>query len=843
MGGPGDIVWLAGVWFTAVSAAFAVMLLRTGPAAKASRRDNDKEMRLRLRVRTALVAVLLLAVFLCGAGGLQRNKPLRVDFTGMQFDRHACAKDAECGGLPEKRLFVVGDDTTVADLVVRGRGYAVAEPHALVSVVDDGKVRVRIAPYDYGDGRLRSAGYSDGGQSGLVDAACQTFFHTRLCRTSPAAPKEIELKPGREMVVNVYDFRPIDASARERRMTWQARVMAFGRSWQSLDKTQVALRTFTLSLDKNGDRLALQLHDPERATAGTCAQPAMLLLQRPHPEDGGIAPGNLAFRFLGGRADAPYAPYSLSGDAYIVKTTETFCDSDWKPDLQRLDAEAADSPGFTFAFHKFEIPWCLFALAAASLIFVHAVSEGYWIANRTDSVVIGLVQYLIAVRALIGVRGVFLDTGTDLSGVCVDLALSLTCIPIVFMALRPVRRGDARTDILAAAGIAAVCAWLCWWANGIAFVYWAIPALAVSALAGRRVWAHPPIREAVTQWVTQIAASPGKLSPGSKIILLTLAVRVILLIVFNAKERLFDLPLSIPYLLGLIAGFTLLIDDGARRPGRLSGLWFVMLFMAAVIVAPQLLHDNGVALTTIVPFAAVAAWQIRRHNGSLARHRLWLLPLPAYVLMFGVILAYIFLHRPPDLCPIDTPDLDCMNGALRYAEAMNDRNLIRVMALFTPDDVPKIGTINAMESAQQVLHLRAYGGHFLGQGYLAGIDNWGNLRDVQFSDNLSAIHILYPFGRSGAIGLLLVMFCAVMALLRTPAEAAAGESWRRVMAQLALWTFFGTGAYMILANLLLVPFTGRNIYLLAVTSVGDIVEGVMLLALAYLTLSPREPQP
>ncbi|MBW8880285.1 MAG: hypothetical protein JF615_02335, partial [Asticcacaulis sp.] len=46
-------------------------------------------------------------------------------------------------------------------------------------------------------------------------------------------------------------------------------------------------------------------------------------------------------------------------------------------------------------------------------------------------------------------------------------------------------------------------------------------------------------------------------------------------------------------------------------------------------------------------------------------------------------------------------------------------------------------------------------------------------------------------------------------------------------------------AYMVLANLLLVPFTGRNIYLLAVTSIGDLVEGAMLLVLAILTLSAK----
>lgn len=47
---------------------------------------------------------------------------------------------------------------------------------------------------------------------------------------------------------------------------------------------------------------------------------------------------------------------------------------------------------------------------------------------------------------------------------------------------------------------------------------------------------------------------------------------------------------------------------------------------------------------------------------------------------------------------------------------------------------------------------------------------------------------------------------------------------------------------MILANLLLVPFTGRNIYLLAPSSGSDLIEGLALLALAIVGLRRERAQ-
>ncbi|NCU12376.1 MAG: hypothetical protein GXC70_09530 [Sphingomonadaceae bacterium] len=42
---------------------------------------------------------------------------------------------------------------------------------------------------------------------------------------------------------------------------------------------------------------------------------------------------------------------------------------------------------------------------------------------------------------------------------------------------------------------------------------------------------------------------------------------------------------------------------------------------------------------------------------------------------------------------------------------------------------------------------------------------------------------------------------------------------------------------MVLANLLMVPFTGRSIYLVSSLSTGDLLEGAVVMALAALAVT------
>jgi hypothetical protein len=58
-----------------------------------------------------------------------------------------------------------------------------------------------------------------------------------------------------------------------------------------------------------------------------------------------------------------------------------------------------------------------------------------------------------------------------------------------------------------------------------------------------------------------------------------------------------------------------------------------------------------------------------------------------------------------------------------------------------------------------------------------------------------------------------------------------------IVAALFLFGMAGAGLYMVLANYGLAFFTGKNVYLLGVDSVSDMVEGTLLLAGAALALT------
>jgi cell division protein FtsW (lipid II flippase) len=122
----------------------------------------------------------------------------------------------------------------------------------------------------------------------------------------------------------------------------------------------------------------------------------------------------------------------------------------------------------------------------------------------------------------------------------------------------------------------------------------------------------------------------------------------------------------------------------------------------------------------------------------------------------------------------------------------------------------------------------------VGRGYMQPSDP-GDIRPYQADDNLSAIHLMSPFGRIGAALLLLVL--GVLAWrLGTPGKRADAAA---MMGALVLWCLFTTAAYMVLGNLHLVPFTGRNIYLLAALSVSDLLEGGILFLILMRVVAPQ----
>jgi hypothetical protein len=146
--------------------------------------------------------------------------------------------------------------------------------------------------------------------------------------------------------------------------------------------------------------------------------------------------------------------------------------------------------------------------------------------------------------------------------------------------------------------------------------------------------------------------------------------------------------------------------------------------------------------------------------------------------------------------------------------------------------VEKLGTKWAFDAMDQQTSLEPLTRDPAGHGYLArsGIDR--PILDYQYSDNLSAIHIMWPYGRFGMAALLLVALAGIAALWPPPREG--GDFWPDLAASMAGATFVWAWVYMVAANLNWVPFTGRNLYLLAATSGGDLAEGLVLLLIMTL---------
>jgi hypothetical protein len=230
-----------------------------------------------------------------------------------------------------------------------------------------------------------------------------------------------------------------------------------------------------------------------------------------------------------------------------------------------------------------------------------------------------------------------------------------------------------------------------------------------------------------------------------------------------------------------------------------------------------------VALTAfgVVGLLALALWIARPGVGWLA---------PA-VTVAGLLIA---VNLVAAFGPVSGAHVD-LDQALRA-----DTNKLRLFAALAPSRLIEVGTRNADALQDTVEHMRDYGRTLFGRGYFT-LPVPTVLKPYHMTDNLSAVHLISPFGRLGAFALLLVPgSLAIAAVVR--ALGGGGRSptaaWLGALAALSLAL---VSTYMVLANLLAAPFTGRNVYLLAAPSSSDLVEGLMLAALVMATLASAKP--
>jgi hypothetical protein len=181
----------------------------------------------------------------------------------------------------------------------------------------------------------------------------------------------------------------------------------------------------------------------------------------------------------------------------------------------------------------------------------------------------------------------------------------------------------------------------------------------------------------------------------------------------------------------------------------------------------------------------------------------------------------------------------------RTLDAVVDSNHFtqRWLAFSNPDMLDALGTRES-EGARSAFYQMAV---YANQG------NWGRgyfnqpppteLRLAHTSDYAAAVHLITPFGRIGSALFLIVTF---LTIAHVAAEGLRRRSLARLPTLLALGglclLFFGD-FYMILANMLAVPFTGRNVYFLSPISISDLVESLALILPAIFLALSNEPAP
>jgi hypothetical protein len=465
--------------------------------------------------------------------------------------------------------------------------------------------------------------------------------------------------------------------------------------------------------------------------------------------------------------------------------------------------------------------------------------------------ILSLLQLLLALRLLIGLAAAKADPTLDWREILGDAAIAYVAVPAALLAWaragEPRKSGDLALDLAPLLAAAAVLAWtrhlsvlslllVAGW--GLAFLW-----RAASMPAAKGV-ASPPV-VAFAERLRRAALAPG--SPWLSGVLLLVIVLVVRLAVgaVGWKERIdlgvTVLAISVVYTPLILVGFGRLLAASEARPagwGRPIVFW--VLLTLATFVVPFTVRDSGYALM-FLPIAGVAAglaW--RRRPARLP----WTAPAAAAMAVLLVL---------PVLGSVSAAQADRLGQTAQMRRGLTDeqalatldrqakasQNLLRLYLIAAPEALGEDVSTEAEALKIWSAQLSDYTSSLFGRGYLSPA-NLGALKPVQATDNLTAVHLMSPFGRL-ATGLFLVLLASAPVALWNLTHSAALDA-RRATGLLALWCLFGAAAYMTLANLQLVPFTGRNAYLLAPTSGGDLLEGAVLFALAVWGLAERPSQ-
>jgi hypothetical protein len=520
-------------------------------------------------------------------------------------------------------------------------------------------------------------------------------------------------------------------------------------------------------------------------------------------------------------------------------------------------------------------------LAVAGLLAGISATWGWRRRSAYAFIILAMADFLLAMRLLVAIEAAIIDpSGPGTAHAIPASVLALAVVPVLLAALAPAQEkvalGRARTIVHTA--IVAAIALHVFLFNGVRFELLAVlgiaflaaswvrlmpPAGAKAAELGRRGGARvaAAIEKIATSgrlWAKRrrgTGAEAPTANPFAGTVAVLVAGSVLLAIRLLLPEELLSFRTAIIYTPLWLAycgfAFCEAANAIARRlkPGWvLWALWLIFLPLPLLWALFSFVgEDPGFAVVNaailVVMILLLSLW-----FGNTAGPRRFVPVLPSAVAAMAVVAAMMLSSTSivgsswPD--PMDSSTaaerqrVDLIESSIRASRVER-----RIQAWFNPGRLAESGTREAEELTVALQQMRQYGSQgWFGRGYLNQPEPT-ELRLYQLNDNVSAVHLLTPFGRMGTAAFLLVLGCGV-----------AGATWRRVdrtgrapptygeaVAYVALWSLFIGSTYMVLANLQLVPFTGRNVFLLAASSTSDLIEGMTLLAASLVGLRTRAP--
>jgi hypothetical protein len=799
-----------------------------------------------LAIRGGILAALLVGLVSC-AQQAERGEALRIRVERLQVPLTSITTPAKAAGdpaSPQSAYLIVGDQLAGSDLAVSPYGSDIERNR---EVLGDASRPLAVIHGRRGaagvEGWLCIHGYAP-------DKALNLPGWFVVVDRGPDAPDEVLATAGDDPAVAVQTRCDIPLAAGDD----PVRVRIFRSEYVDNDFKAKAQerREFTVSRRGQGDEGLLSLQFTAKtalaASLGTCGNPVNRILPAAGGSDGiGYLPErNLVFPPLGSGGVHPLLDPAHLGRPIAV---DQACAG------HRAAFAWPEGPGkaaiMTGTVERHFLPWVAVYLILAGLLFYPFLRGAAWRTERAEGTAVFFLQALLGLRALIGIAGIPNYAGVSRTDVIHDLSAANACLPALVIALLMRAGPDHRRTVgaLALFALGSLAATILWVRSTEGWQNWGFVA-ALTALFLFLRWRSADPRPLLVQAHARLKAAPRHFSAwewGVNIIVAVVAWRLLLRLAgwlldlvgidgLPFTERFFGFALSIVYQPAMALGFGCLAAGYLAAPRGYRARVALGLFGMALLVTPVLINDSGMVFVFGVPVALVMAWLgLRRLAGQ--RH-------PALALPLAMLLAMVPAMWVAGQVAITNPGAPAgLASHMNQASAFpwRDANAMRILRFVAPEKVAEYGNKAALESLDQAASMEPLGRGLLGRGYMEPSRVREPMVRYQYSDNLSSVHVMWPFGRIGAIALLVLygvfaaaMACRARAVEPQAAGPASPSTSAAFVSLMAGTTLAWSALYMVAANLNLVPFAGKNLYLLAATSGADLLEGTAMVLLATL---------